>query len=92
MPLGMEVSLGPRDFVFDGNPAAPRKDDTRHRPRPIFGHVYCGQMAGWIKMSLGMEVHLGPGDVVLDGVAVLPKRGTAPIFQFMSVVAKWLDG
>ena len=25
MPLGMEVGLGPGDFVFDGYPAAPRK-------------------------------------------------------------------
>jgi len=25
MPLGMEVGVGPGDFVFDGNPAAPRK-------------------------------------------------------------------
>jgi len=30
-------------------------------------HVYCGQMAGWIKMPLRMEVGLGPGHVVLDG-------------------------
>jgi len=30
-------------------------------------------------------------DVVLDGVAAPPKRGTAPSFWFMSVVAKWLD-
>jgi len=25
MPLGMEVGLGPGDFVFDGGPATPRK-------------------------------------------------------------------
>ena len=30
-------------------------------------HVYCGQMAGWIKMVLGMAVGLSPGDFVLDG-------------------------
>ena len=29
-----------------------------------------------------------PGDVVLDGVAAPPKRGTAPIFRFMSIAAK----
>jgi len=40
--------------------------------QPLFGHVYCGQMAGWIKMPLGTEVNLGPGDVVLDGVAAPP--------------------
>ena len=25
MPLGMEVGLGPGDFVFDGDPAPPEK-------------------------------------------------------------------
>jgi len=25
MPLGMQVGLGPGDFVFDGDPAAPDK-------------------------------------------------------------------
>jgi len=29
--------------------------------------VYCGQLAGWIKMPLAMEVGLRPGDIVLDG-------------------------
>jgi len=48
-------------------------------------HVYCGQTAGWIKMSLGTEVNVASGDVVLDGV-------TAPHFRFMSIVAKRLDG
>jgi len=55
-------------------------------------HVYCGQMSGWIKMPLGMEVYLSPDDVVSDGVAAPPKRGIAPNFRFMSLVAKWLDG
>jgi len=40
-----------------------------------------------IKVPLGTEVNLGPGDVVLDGVAAPPKRGTAPSFRPMSVVA-----
>ena len=65
MPLGMEIGLGPGDFVFDRDPARPIK---RVQPHPIFAHVYCGQTAGWIKMPLGTEVNLGPGDVVLDGV------------------------
>jgi len=47
MPLGIEVGLGPGDFMLDGDPA----------PLPKFSaHVYCGQMAGWIKIVLGMEV------------------------------------
>jgi len=36
MPLGMEVGLGPVDFVFDGDPATPRKKGTMH-PHTIFG-------------------------------------------------------
>jgi len=47
--------------------------------------VYCGQTAGWIKMSLGSEVGLGPGDIMLDGDPAAPtKRGTAappPLFD-----------
>jgi len=81
MPLGMEeVGLGPGDFiVFDGDPAPPR--EKRHGPTQFLAHVYCGETAGWIKMSLGTEVQLGPGDVVLDGVAAPSKRGTAPQFS-----------
>jgi len=53
----------------------------RAKPPPNFWPLYCGQMAGRIKMPLGTEVNLGPGDVVLDGVAAAPpKRGTAPHF------------
>jgi len=32
MPFGMEVGLGPDDFVFDGDPAATRKKGT---PTPL---------------------------------------------------------
>ena len=71
-------------------PATPRKS---HHPTQFLAHVYCGQADGWIKMPLGTEVNLGPGDVVSDGVAVPPpKRGIAPSFRFMSVVAKRLYG
>ena len=55
--------------------------------------VHCGQMVGWIKMKLGMEVGLSPDHILLGrDPAPLPQRGTAPNFQPMSVVAKWLDG
>jgi len=44
-------------------------------------------------MPLGMEVGLNPGHIVLDGDPTpLSKRGTAPNFRPMSVVAKRLDG
>jgi len=65
---------------------------TKGAQPPIFGHVRCGQMAGLIKMALGMEVDLDPGDFVLDGDPdpSPSKRGTAPNFWPMSIVAKWL--
>jgi len=48
-------------------------------PTQFSAHVYCGQMAGWIKMTLGMEVGLGPVHIVLDGnSAHLPKKGAEP--------------
>jgi len=47
--LGMEVGLGPGDFVFDGDPAIPRKKGTP-TPTQFLAHVYCGQTAGWIKI------------------------------------------
>jgi len=71
MPLGMEVGLGPGDFVFDGGPSYPQKKGAP-TPTQFLAHVYCGQTAGWIKMPLGKEVNLGRGDVVLDGVAAAP--------------------
>jgi len=47
MPLGMEVGLGPGDFVFDGDPARPRKEGQTH-PTQFLAHVYWGQAARWI--------------------------------------------
>ena len=44
---------------------------------PLFGHVYCGQTAAWIKMPLGTAVGLSPGHTVLDGDLACPERGTA---------------
>jgi len=39
-------------------------------------------------MKPGTEVGLGPGHILLDGDTAPPKRGTAPNFRPMSVVAK----
>jgi len=64
MPLGMEIGLRPGYFVFDEDPARPRKGHTD--PHQILAYVYCGQTAAWIKTPLGTEVNLGLGDVVLD--------------------------
>jgi len=72
MQLGTEVVLGPDHIVLDGDPASPPQKGAQ-QPRPLFGHVYCDQTVGWIKMSLGTEVGLGPGDIVLDGDQLLLK-------------------
>ena len=90
MPFGMEVGLSPDDYVLDGDPAP--------YPTQFSAHVYCGQMAAWIKMPLGMEVGLGLRDIVFDvdcGPSYPQEKGhthTPPNFWPMSIVAKWLDG
>ena len=38
MALGMEVGLGPGDFVFDENPATPRTEGTP--PPPSFWPIF----------------------------------------------------
>ena len=49
MKLGMQVGLG--HTVLDGDPAPP---EMWYNPQ-FSAHVYCGQMAGWIKIPLGTE-------------------------------------
>ena len=99
MSLALEVGLGPDDTVLHSDPT-PTK--IWHSSSPLFGHVYRGQTAGWIKMALGMEVDLGPGHTVLDGdPAFFPKKDTAaPIFGpcllwpngWMNQDATWYGG
>jgi len=89
MKLNTEVGLGPCYIVLDGDPAPHQKGAQP----PIFGHVCCGQTAGWIKMPLGTEVGLGQVHILLDGDPASPKRGHVPSsFRPMSVVVKRLDG
>jgi len=85
MLLGMEVGLGPGDFVLDGDPAPLHQKGGA----PQFAaHVYCGETAGWIKMALGMEVGLGRVHIVLnEDPAPLP----TPNFRPTNIVAKRLD-
>jgi len=47
-------------------------------PTQFLAHVYCGQMAGWMKTPLGTEVDLGPGYTVLDGVPASAKGAQQP--------------
>ena len=83
-----EVGLGPGDIVLDADPAPAQKGTA-----PQFSaHVYCGQTAGWTKMSLSMEASLGSGDFVFDGdPAPLPKKGHSPTPIFGSCLL-WPNG
>jgi len=73
------VELGAGHIMLDGDQALLPK---RGQSPQLLAHVYCGQTAGWIKITLGMEEDLGPGDIVLDGIyisAPFPqKRGSTP--------------
>ena len=88
MPLGMEVGLDTSNIVLDRDPVPPSPKKGQSPHNFFSAHAYCGQTDEWIKMPLGMEVGLGPGHIVLDGdQAPLPKRGEAPSFRPMSMVA-----
>jgi len=87
-----------RDATWYGGRPQPRGLCVRWGPSPIpqkglsptqfSAHVYCGQMAAWMKTPLGTEVDLSPGHIVLDGVPA-PAKGAQqpPSFRPMSVVA-----
>ena len=73
MSLGIELSLGPGDFMLDWDPASPSPKGAQ---TPQFSaHIRCGPMFAWIKMSLGMELGLDQCNFVLDGdlVAASPR-------------------
>jgi len=77
MSLGMELGLGPGDFVLDGDPVA--LSPKGWRTIKFSAHVYCDQTAGWMKLVLGMVVGLSTGEFLLDGdPAPSPKSGRAP--------------
>jgi len=80
MPLGIELGLGPGDFVLDGDPVAPSPKGGG--PPKFLGHVYCDQTAGWMKLILGMVVGLFPGELVLDGDPAPPPKGAESPSQF----------
>jgi len=86
MPFGMEVGLGLHDIEFEVAPVTPEKGHTH--PTQFLAHVYCGQMAVWMKKPLGTEVDLSPGHIVLDGVPASAKGAEQPpSFRPMSIVA-----
>ena len=96
MPLGTEAGLGLRELYTRHCVRCGRgyhqKEGHAH-PTKFLAHVYCGQMAGWMKTPLGTEVDLGPGRIVLVGVPA-PAKGAQqppPSFRPMSIVATVAD-
>jgi len=88
MPLCTEIDLSAGDIVLDGNPAPPPPPKKGHSPQ-FLAHVYCGQMAGWMKTPLGTETDLGPGHIVLDREPAPAPKGAQQTSSFwpMSIVA-----
>ena len=90
MPLGMEVGLGPGDFVLDGDPAP--HGSKRDNSPPIFGLCVLWPN-GWMHQdTTWYGGSLRPGDIVLDEDPAHPYKGTPLNFRPMSIVAKQLDG
>jgi len=89
MPFGMEVGLGPGDFVFDGDPAPFRRKDTA----PLnFWPIFIAA-----KRLDGSRCHLVTCKPpsrrrCLRWGRRSAKRGTASSFRSMSIVAKRLGG
>jgi len=89
MPLGTDVGLGPGHIVLDGDPALPQKGAQQPT---IFGQ--CLLMPnGWMDQdATWYGGRPGPWPHCVDGDSVPSRRGTAPNFWPMFVVAKRLDG
>jgi len=69
MPLGMDVGLIPGDFVFDGNPAPPKKGKL-----PIFGPCLL-RPNGWMDQdATWYEGKPRPDDNVLNGDPAPPAK------------------
>jgi len=59
-------------------PSYPQKKGTSTQ---FLAHVYCEQMAGWMKTPLGTEVDLSRGHIILDGVPAPAKGHSSPLFS-----------
>jgi len=90
VPLGMEIGLGPGDFVFDGDPATSRRKGT---PPPNFGLCLLWP-SGWMDQDATFYggKHGPKRRCVRWGRSSPLKGAQPPSFRFMSIAAKWLDG
>ena len=77
----------PTRYCVRYGPSYAQKKGHTHLTQ-FLAHVYCGQMAGWMKTLLGSEVDLSPGHIVLDGVPAAVKGAQQPTSsRSMSIVA-----
>jgi len=77
MPLGIEVGLGPGDFVFMGTHPLPKKGPEEHGPPQFLANFYCGQTASCINMPLGIEVGFSPRGLCIRRDPA-PQKGAEP--------------
>jgi len=87
-PLGMEVGLGPDDFVFDGDPATPRKKEYPH-PILLWPNGWMDQDA---TRYYGGKRRLRRCCVRWGRSSPVKEAQPPPHFRFMSIVAERLDG
>jgi len=93
MKLGMQVGLGPGHIVLDGDRAPPSKGA---QPTIFGSYLLCPN--GWMDYDATwyggrpqprqLCVRWGPSSFSPKRGRTYPKRGTAPNFQPMSIVAK----
>jgi len=56
-----------------------RRVTTEQHPPHFLAHVYCRQMAGWIKMPFGMAVRVGPDTLCYMGTQLPHKGHSSPL-------------
>jgi len=71
---------------------SPKGVEPHLRPTQFLAHVYCGQMAVWIKMPLGMEVGLSLRDTVRCGPSYPQEKGHTPTQYLADVYCGQMAG
>jgi len=88
MALGMEVGLGPGDFVFGGDPATPRNREHTHH-HPVFGPCLLWPN-GWMDEDAtwyGSRPRLRPYCIRRSPSFGAKRHSSPPSFRPMSIVA-----
>jgi len=93
MPLGMEVGLGPGDFVLEWNPAPQSQKGAEPLPnfRPM--SIAAKRLDG-SRRHLAQRWALFQATLCKIGTQLPPQkreRSPLPNFRTISIVAKWLD-